>query len=305
MDLNVSSVPKLILATDQFQERAVVYDLARYEEGKTLDDLEVWSLPIGHAAGLKFRENTVFGDVIIVGGSHSAIYEYPSGRKIWGTDNSGNNTHSVELLPSGNIVFTNTHGHCLRLFLTSALLEGNEAKAQEYLEYPKNWAYSAVWDPERKVLWAGGSRLEAYAVEGEGTNQTLRLLEDRGYTYPAHDMMPDYTDSRYLYMAGNEVVRYDKQTNTISDQFSFCDVLQGGSLKCFFNVPCGDFYCNGTLGGKGRFYEGFRKESWLTDTIVCFFRKIDENGTVCLVRRELTSSKSAFYKVRPLYGKYL
>ena len=81
MDLNVSSVPKLILATDQFQERAVVYDLARYEEGKTLDDLEVWSLPIGHAAGLKFRENTVFGDVIIVGAATALFTNTPQDAK--------------------------------------------------------------------------------------------------------------------------------------------------------------------------------------------------------------------------------
>jgi len=305
MELSVNKVPNLILAEDQVLERAVIYDLDRYEEGKTLDDLEVWSLPIGHAAGIKFRQNTVFGDVIIVGGSHSAIYEYPSGRKIWGTDNSGNNTHSVELLPSGNIVFTNTHGSCLRLFFTSALLEGNEEKAQEYLDYPKSWAYSAVWDPERNVLWSGGNRLEAYAVKGEGVNQTLCLLDDRGYTYPAHDMMPDYTDSRYLYMAGNQVLRYDKETNTVSEAFPTCDVLQGVALKAFCNNPNGYFFCNGPLGGKGTFFEGFWKESWLSNKIIVLVPETAADGTVRFVRHDLTSSKSAFYRVRPFYGKYL
>lgn len=305
MESAVSKIPNLILAEDQILERAVIYDLDCYEEGKTLDDLEVWSVPTGHAAGLKFRQNTVFGDVIIVGGSHSAIYEYPSGRKIWGTDNSGNNTHSVELLPSGNIVFTNTHGHCLRLFFTSALLEGDEEKAQEYLEYPKRWAYNAVWDPERNVLWAGGNRLEAYAVEGEGVNQTLRLLEDKIYTYPAHDMMPDYTDSRYLYLAGQQVVRYDKETHTISEDFPFCDILQGGDLKTFTNNPNGYFFRNGYGGGVGTFFEGFWKASWLSNKIISFFPETAADGTVRLVRHELISNKSAFYKVRPLYGKYL
>ena len=295
----------LVLANDQYNERAVVYDFDAYAEGKTLDDLEVWSVPTGHAAGLKFREGTVFGDVVLVGGNHSAIYEYPSGRKIWGTDNSGNNTHSVELLPSGNIVLTNSTGCCMRLFYTSALLQGDEVRAQEYREYPKNWAYSAVWDPERKVLWAGGSCLEAYAVDGEGPNETLRLLEGVGLRYAAHDLMPDCTDSRYMYMAGRSVVRYDKETNTISEDFPFCEVVQGGDLKSFCNNPNGNFLRNGSGGGTGKFFEDFWKAGWLTDRFFYYFRKTDADGTVRMVCREMISKKSAFYKMRFFFGQYL
>ena len=294
----------LLLGNDQYGERAVIYDLDRYRDGTSLDDLEVWSLPTGHVAGMKFRENTVFGDVIIVGGNHSAIYEYPSGKKIWGTDNGGNNTHSVEILPSGNLVLTNSTGCTMRLFYTSALLNGDEARAQEFVEYPKNWAYSALWDPERKVLWAGGSQLRAYAVDGEGDGETLRLLEGVGVDFSAHDLMPDYTDSRYLYLAGKYVARYDKETNTVSDGFPFCDLLQGIDLKAFCNNPRGSFFRNGYGGGKGKFFEDFWKQSWLTDTVFCFFRETD-GETDRLVRRDLVSAKSAFYKVRPFCGKYL
>jgi hypothetical protein len=61
------SLPNKVIALDQRYQKAVIYNLNNYSAGKTLDDLEESSFTVGHAAGIKYRENTVFGNVIIEG----------------------------------------------------------------------------------------------------------------------------------------------------------------------------------------------------------------------------------------------
>lgn len=301
-------IPNLIIANDQIKLRVVVYDLDQYQEGDVLEDLEVWSYPTpdGITAGVKYREDTVFGDVVLTAGGHNAIVEYPSGKEIWTTNQSGNNTHSVEILPSGNVVYANSTGGTLRLFSTCELLAGNTGKANRYKEYELLGAHGVLWDPEYNVLWAlGDEELAAYSVVGSGTDEKLVKVSGMGTRalHGGHDLTPDYLNSRYLYFTTEKIYRFDKETNEVLPSFPYASAFTVPNVKGFCHSPNDKFICTGVLGGEGKFFEGDWKESWLTDTLI-FYYKQEKRGKVSMVSRELVSLESAFYKVRTFCGRY-
>lgn len=301
-------VKNLVMANDQWSERVVIYDMDKYTEGASLDDLEIWSIPTGHAAGLKYREGTVFGDVLIVAGSKSAIYKYPSGVEVWSTTNPGNNTHSIEILPSGNIVVANSTGGNLRFFYSSSVINEDSLESpQSYVDYPLAGAHGVLWDPENEVLWAlGDYELCAYILKGEDDTESLVKVSGMGVELPkgmtgGHDLSPDYSDTRYLYFTVNScVLRFDKETNEIISDFEDSDKLNGIGVKGFSNNPNGVFFMAGIAGGAGTQWEDWWKASWCTDTIYYCFR--DADGV--LQKIPVVSTESAFYKVRVFYGLY-
>lgn len=301
--------PNWVMANDQIKDRLVIYDFDLYEEGDTLEDLEVWSVKTGHAAGLKYREDTVFGDVVIVAGSRSAIIEYPSKKEVWATTNPGNNTHSIEILPSGNIVVANSTGGNLRLFASSALLDGNTAKAQSYKDYPLVGAHGVLWDPEYKVLWAlGDYDLVAYKLVGEGASQTLQKVGGMGAALPegktgGHDLAPDYSDSQYLFLTVNAcTLRFDKEECTFDARFKNSNKLNGKGVKGFGNNLNDNFFMAipGDKKGTGTNFEGHWKAEWLTDTIYFCYMKTEN----MMYRLAVKSEESGFYKVRAFVGQY-
>ena len=304
-EVEVDPVPNLVIANDQLQERVVIYDLDQYQTGDTLDDLEYWSAKTTHAAGVKYRTNTVFGDVIIVAGTRSQIIKYPSKEEVWGTGNSGNNPHSIEILPSGNIVIASSTGGTVRLFRTAALLEGGKSKANTFKDYKLKGAHGVLWDPEYEVLWAvGDDQLVAYSISGSGADEELVLMSGMGCPVSGgHDLSADYSDTRYLYLTGSDVYRFDKETDTLTTSFPQSSKLQDKSVKGFSNNPNGNFFKVIATGGKGTSWENFYKESWLTDTILYYERRVN-HGTPFLKEIKLTSKKSAFYKTRAFCGEY-
>ena len=297
----------LVMAHDQMKEELVIYDMDAYSEGMTLDDLEVWSLPVGHSAGLKYRTNSVFGDVIVVAGVHSAIYSYPTGEELWGTDIPGENPHSVELLPSGNFIVASSDDNTLRMFFTSAILEGKVGTANRYKDYTLTDAHGVLWDPEREVLWAlGGRELKAYRTEGEGKREVLVEIPEMVYPLPdnrpgGHDLSPDYTDSRYLYITvGSCALRFDKETGQFSEEIRFADSLNRANIKGFSNNLFGHYFASGETGGAGTDWTDWWKAPWCTDSI--YYAYSDGSDTFRILR--LTSSTRAFYKIRAFCGRY-
>ena len=126
VDNELINSSNMLMAHDQLGERLVIYDLDAYEDGKTLDDLEAFDIKVGHAAGLKYREDTVLGNVLLVAGTRTEIYSYPTGKRLWYTKTPGANPHSIEMLPSGNIVVASSSDGILRFFRTSALVDKNK-----------------------------------------------------------------------------------------------------------------------------------------------------------------------------------
>lgn len=298
--------PNMVMANDQLSKRLVIYDLDAYEEGKSLDDLEVWEVETGHAAGLKYREDTVFGDVIIVAGSNSAIYSFPSGRKLWGTNSPGNNPHSVELLPSGNFVIASSTGGTVRLFYTSYILDRSWSKANTYVDYTLEGAHGVLWDPEYQVLWAlGNYDLIAYRLQGEGGEEILVEDPDMSIELPegkylGHDLSADYTDTRYLYITvGSCVMKVDKEQGVLIEDFPNYDILNAANVKGLSNNPDGNFFISGESGGEGTSWQDWGNASWCTDSI--YFCR---NSGGSLEKLKITSTQSAFYKVRAFCGSY-
>ena len=296
----------MLMAHDQLGERLVIYDLDAYENGKTLDDIETFAIGTGHAAGLKYRENTVLGNVILVAGSRSTILSYPSGKRIWYTSTPGSNPHSIEMLPSGNIVIASSSDGILRLFKTSALVDKNKDVAKAYTDYTLDDAHGVLWDPEYQLLWAlGAYDLKAYRVEGTGTEEklvevpkmSLKLPESK---YWGHDLSPDYTNTRYLYITvGACVLRFDKEELSLTEDFPNSDLINRSNVKGFSNNPSGNFFATGETGGEGCEWKDWWKAAWCTNTIY-YYRA---NGEI-LEKFTLTTEKSAFYKARALCGRY-
>ena len=293
------SLPNKVIALDQRYQKAVIYNLNNYSAGKTLDDLEESSFTVGHAAGIKYRENTVFGNVIIVAGTESGIYT-TSGSKKWTTTNPGSNPHSVEILPSGNLVIASSTDNKLRFFKTSARLNSGSVS---YEDYTLADAHGVLWDPTYGVLWAiGNNNLNAYRIKGNGTGETLVLDPNMSITLPeyfrgGHDLSPDYLNTRYLYASlGYKVVKVDKETGQLRTLFEKTPT----SAKGFSNNNAGNFFVTGETGGAGTAWASASYQSWCTDTIYFCRYKADDT----LEQIPIKSSNRAFYKARAYCGTY-
>ena len=296
----------LILGNDQWNGQVSVYDLGLLRDGDSLEKGEIWSFPCGHYAGLKYRENTPFGDVILTGGTMSYMVSYPSKEVLWSTDQSGNNTHSVEILPSGNIVLANSTGNDLRLFRTSALLAKDRETARTYTSYPFFCTHGVLWDPVYQCLWVyGDNDLAAWRVVGEGVDERLEPIEGKIYSLAAfgnagHDLVPDPADPRYLYCTPrNGVLRFNKETGTFESHL----LREMGHFKAFFPAEDGSYFlfANNDKSKHRRDLSSWWKGDWCVDHVGIL--RFSEDGTVLETR--IYAEKAAFYKVRSFYGRYL
>lgn len=289
------------MVCDQRTERITVYNGDRAMASGNLDEAEEWSFPAGHTAGLKYREKTVFGDVLLIAGVDSRIVTYPGGETLWQTREAGNNYHSVEILPSGNLLLADSCG-LIRLFSTAALLQGGAVTCTDYALYG---AHGVLWDPAYGCLWGlGNDELVRYRVQGEGASETLTVEASYSLSGPlvgGHDLAADLTDLRYLYLTCNMgVVRFDKEAGVFQPEFPHHEAFPSSYMKGIGNTPEGTFFFCFVNGGKGRVWENWRKAEWLTDRICCAV----PDGAGGLSVRELISEQGAFYKCRTFYGDY-
>lgn len=112
----------LVLAGDQARKRVIVYDADCYD-GKNLEKCVVWSHTpdgAGIIAGLRYRSDTVFGNVILIcgGGRFASIVTYNDAKMLWKTKNAGSNPHSVELLPDGTFVVASSSDNRVDILCT-------------------------------------------------------------------------------------------------------------------------------------------------------------------------------------------
>lgn len=303
------AVPNMVLACDQYNKRVVLYDFDRLSQGDSLDDGEIWSLDeAGYAADMKYREDTVFGNVVLVAGTYvSGIYAYPEKTAYFTTTEPGNNPHAVELLPSGNLVIANSSGNSLRLFYASAVLDGTDPKeVPHYKDYELKGAHGLVWDPENEVLWAlGDNELAAYALRGEGTEEALSKISGMGARLPSthpggHDLSADFTNPNFLLLSTNKgALRFNKEKNTFLSTFSQSSRIPTGYLKAVSNNPNGSLFYVQTTKGEGTPWADMNIAGWCSDQITALIAKGSK-----FIQVTYKSEVSAFYKSRAFYGKY-
>ena len=293
----------MVMACDQQNKRIVIYDFNKYTQTKSLDQMEVRSFSLGHTADVKYREGTTFGNVLLITGDQSSantgMYNYSNGKAIWKTSNPGSNPHAIEILPSGNIVIASSTDNKVRLFKTSALKTNDTATANTYIDYTLEDAHGVLWDPTYKVLWAlGRYEIKAYYIQGVGTGEKLVEATQMKISLPeghrgGHDLSPDYTDTRYLYITvGEFALKIDKKERKIIADYEYSKLMNAQNIKGFSNNPAGNFFITGEINTTSF-------ASWCTNSI--YFCRY--NGTT-YEKIKLTSSKSAIYKARALCGTY-
>lgn len=305
---NKDPVPDLVMACNAVTNEFGIYDMSLFEEGCSLEDLLIWSCDVGEGGDMKYREDTVFGDVIVTTGSNrAAIISYPEGKVIWETDNPGNNPHSMEILPSGNVIVANSTGGTLRFFRTSALLSNDTETAREYTEYLLEGAHGVLWDPEYECVWAlGDYELVCFLLSGSGENQRMTKLNGSGAKLPAgkqggHDLSADFTSKQHLYLTVNSTVfRFDKETNTLDEKFKNYAKLTGSAVKGFSNNSNGNFFYSKVNNGPGTSWENETFAEWCTDRIHYCYMKSEHFMYV----QEIVSEDGAFYKIRAFEGSY-
>jgi len=285
-----------------------VYDLDLVEPGRTLDDAVIWSTPHGEGGDMKYREDTVFGDVIVTCGNGAAkIISYPEGKLLWSTTNPGNNSHAIEILPSGNIVIANSTGSTLRLFRTCVLVDDPQAKANSFTDYEFSDAHGVLWDPEYETLWAlGNVELAGYSVVGTGKDETLVKVSGMGTDLPAnadggHDLSADMTNTQYLYLTVNSrSFRFHKESGELEDKFPQYAKLSKSAMKGLSNNRNGNFFYTQVNNGVGTAWENENFAAWCTDRITFGYWK-SENF---LYVEEYVSEFGNFYKCRAFCGQY-
>lgn len=301
-DVEKVEAPNMFLACDQYNQKIVLYDLDKIEEGDDLEDALVWTLEdAGYCADMKYREDTVFGDVIL---TTWGIYSYPSGETIWYCGNPGNNTHAVEILPDGDIVFANSTGGTVRYFNSSVLVDDPDAKNIQWKDHELYGAHGVVYDPEYETLWAlGGKELVGYMVMEDGIKEVGGLgamLPEKNQD--GHDLSADYNDSRYLYLTSSTVLRFDKEECKFIKSFPQSNKLSNACTKGFGNNENNNFIfivCNGK-GNEGKDWGGMNIADWCSDKVYFGYWQRDNYMKVV----EFVTSTRAFYKTRPFIGTY-
>ena len=297
-----------VIALDQQTNggRVVVYDIAKAVNGN-LDKGEIWSYDCGYAAGVKYRTNTKFGNVVLIAGKKHQIVTYPDKEVKWSVkQHSGANPHSIEILPSGNVVIASSTDGKVLLYDTT--------KSNSYKVYDLVGAHGVLWDPTNSLLWAlGDNQIVSYAVSGSGSSEAL--VKQNAYNLPktgGHDLAPDYFSKDHLYLTVvGTVYRFHKPSGTFYTSFNGFSAMvtypkddgtetRGENVKGFgINENSCFFYCFPNYG-KGTAWENDSKADWCTDQI----HFIRQTGARTYKTEVYTSSKAAFYKCRVFCGKY-
>ncbi len=131
---------------------------------------------------------------------------------------AGGNTHSVELLPDGNLVSASSTGGYLRIFCTA----GAAAKGPEHVKYvdmPIKDAHGVVWQASAQRLWAvGGANLLRCRYSGNRRRPSLEV--EATFTLPGagggHDLFP-VPGSKRLFVTGEHVWTFDPKTETFAE----------------------------------------------------------------------------------------
>jgi hypothetical protein len=224
--LTVADCEKCIILTESVDPEVDIVDVVRggelmwswntYQSNLPLSGIHLFSTGISDAKpvyDLKYIILTAGGGG--KKGSGVAIIRI-SDKKIMFYAHVGGNTHSVELLPDGNIVTASSKGNYLTVLHVDTLHFPKDVyKKKIYIPDGHN----VVWDKKRKVLWsAGKDHLYQFQYNFDCKKPNLTLKDSiRLPGNDAHDLFPVYgKDSLWFTSHPDGVYIIDMHTKKVS-----------------------------------------------------------------------------------------
>lgn len=132
---------------------------------------------------------------------------------------AGGNTHSIELLPDGNIVSASSTGNYLTIFNVDTLSYPDHIYKQNI---PIESGHNVVWDQKNNILWSAAmNQLKAfqYNFDCKRPNLTLKNSYNLMGTN-VHDLFPVYGENALWVSTESNVYKFDVRTKklTLSDE---------------------------------------------------------------------------------------
>ncbi len=301
-----SAGTEMVAGADQRDNKVVVFHQNSGDWNQ--DDAVVWQWKPTSAKGFtgintytnvsdaKLRYSEFYGGYVVIttsSGGFVGIVDYKTQEKLYSRDTKNeNNSHSVELLPGGNLAVASSTGNSVTIYASSQG-DGSGYYARCTLED----AHGLTWDPDLQVLWAlGGKKLVAYEVSGTEEEPTLNLREDMVFDLPSsggHDLYPVYGDNDRLWVTTVEdVYQFNTRTGEFSTAFDAYGTISAANIKAVGNQPY-----SGTIV---RAIPNGTQTTWNTNTVELFIP--DGKGSYTSETR--VHSRDAYYKARVWYYKY-
>lgn len=128
---------------------------------------------------------------------------------------AGGNTHSVELLPDGNIVSASSTGNYLTVFSVDTLHSAGNITGKRF---PIKFGHNVVWDDRDQLLWtAAGSTLYAMKYNFNCTAPDLDLYDSIALPgKDAHDLFPAYGRDSLWFSNTTGIYAIDMENKKVS-----------------------------------------------------------------------------------------
>lgn len=125
-----------------------------------------------------------------------------SDKKVMFYASAGNNPHSAEVFPDGNLVVSSTDNDG---FLTTFRVDTVARTGEAIQKVPTTFCHSAVWDRTRnRLLATSDNKLCVYTYNGDGNDP--RITKESEHAIPdgnwAHDLFPVYGENA-LWLSNN------------------------------------------------------------------------------------------------------
>ncbi|WP_285057861.1 DUF6528 family protein [Pedobacter ginsengisoli] len=213
-----ASAQKTILLTEQAQNRLLIVE---QQSGQTIwewlpqqsnvaPEHFSWFKNISEAKPLFNRKY-----VLLTASGGAVALVRISDKKTMFYANAGNNPHSAELLPDGNIVSAASTGNVMTLFKVDTANALHSGYRKTY--YLKE-GHNVVWDKKRQLLWAtSGDTLKAFSYSGNCLKPELTEKEKILLPGPeAHDLFPVFGKDELWFTNVSGFYKFSLKTKTFT-----------------------------------------------------------------------------------------
>lgn len=173
---------------------------------------------------------------------------------------AGGNTHSIELLPDGNIVSASSTGNFMTVFRVDTLQPPEEVYSRNF---PLRFGHNVVWDDKRQLLWsAADNHLIAFSYNFDCDHPSF--TEKEAIDLPgkdAHDLFPVYGKNALWLTNTTNVYQYNLDTRKLEQsvglQANIKSVSSGDGLLTITTHPKISWWTDEVMDDKGNtvFYQ--------------------------------------------------